>query len=121
MSLFLNYIYFKAKIFGQLSFEDLYSLERVSKPWRDAVSKCGWPMRDTLSFEAIIENSDYPNLKDPAKQDKELLEWKARHEVNNKSVSFISFNVCFMKSSDQSFFVSNQRQTYRSDTLQRKL
>ena len=50
--------------------------------------KCGWPMRDTLSLEAITENSDYPDFKDPAEQDKALLEWKARHKVNNKSVSF---------------------------------
>ena len=50
--------------------------------------KCGWPMRDTLSFEAIAENSDYPNFKNSAKQDEEFLKWKARHEVSNKSVSF---------------------------------
>ena len=109
----------KVRILEYVSFEDLYSFERVSKRWRDVVWKCGWPMRDTLSFEAITENSDYPNFKEFAKQDEEFLKWKARHEVNNKSVSFYSFEcLFFMKISDQSFFVSNQCQTHRSDTLQ---
>ena len=82
------YTFFKVKILGYVSFEDLYSLERVSKRCRDMVLKCGWPMRDTLSFEAITENSDYPNYNDPDEQDKEIVKWKARHKVNNKSVSF---------------------------------
>ena len=87
-NLFTNSIFFKTKILGYVSFEDLYSLERVSKKCRNAVLKCGWSMRDTLSFEAISENSDYPDFKESDQQDKALLKWKARHKVNNKSVSF---------------------------------
>ena len=109
----------KVRILGYVSYEDLYSLERVSKGCRDAVLKCGWPMRDTLSFEAITENSDYPNFKDFAKQDEEYLKWKVRHKVNNKSVSLYSLYVplFIIQISDQSVFVSDQCQTYRSATL----
>ena len=75
-------------------------------------------MRDTLSFEAITENSDYPNFKDPAKQDEEIVKWKARHEVNNKSVSFYFLITLFcMQILDQSFFITDQCSTYRSAAL----
>ena len=64
--------------------------------------KCGWPLRDTLSFEAITENSDYPNFRDSAKQNRELMEWKGRHKVSDKSVSFYSFECLFLKTNFRS-------------------
>ena len=117
-SLFINSIYFKTKILGYVSFEDLYSLERVSKRWRDLVLKSGWPMKDTLSFEAITEYSDYPNFKDSEKQDDEVLEWKTRHKVSNKSVSVYFLECLFNESLDPNVFISNQCQTYRFASLQ---
>ena len=90
-------IYFKVRILGYVSFEDLYSLERVSKPCRNAVWKCGWPMRDSLSFGAIIENSDYPNLEAIEKSSNEIVKWKARHKVSDKSVSFNLLGSLFNK------------------------
>ena len=66
---------------ANLSFDDLFALERVSKRIRNAVMKVGWPRRDTLSHEAIIQNSNY--------SDYDRGEWEERHKYTIKFVSYI--------------------------------
>ena len=116
--LFINLIYFQAKIMGYVSVEDLYSLERVSKRWRDVTLKYGWPMRDTLSYEAVTKNSDLSILGTiDEKNYNEFLRWEARHKVTNGSVRFSLFLIFLIQILDQSIFISNQCKTYRSAIL----